>query len=68
MYLTVGQRFGDELVAGYRGDGLHIQMKFQSGKNFPSTPIIISWEEWERFVAWVELQRKEQALKDTKKT
>ena len=68
MSLIVGQRFGDKLIAGYRRDGLYMQTKFQSGKNFPSTPVIISWEEWERFVAWVELQRKEQALKNTKKT
>jgi len=68
MSLIVGQRFGDKLIAQYKTNGLYIHTEYQSGRNFPPASIIISWEEWERFVAWVELQRKEEALENTKKS
>lgn len=66
MRLIVGEQFGDKLIAQYDTDGLRIHTKYQSGRNFPSIAVTIGWQEWERFVAWVELQRKEDALKNTK--
>lgn len=60
--LIVSKGFEKELIAEYETDGLHIQMSYASGKNFPRDSIIISWVEWERFAAWVEFQRKEEAL------
>jgi hypothetical protein len=62
MSLIVGQRFGNKLIAGYSVNGLYMHMKYKSGKNLPANPIIINWEEWERFVAWVEFQQREKAL------
>jgi len=67
MSLIVGQRFGDKLIAQYKADGLYIHTEYQSGRNFPPGAIIISWKEWERFVAWVDLQRKEEALENSRK-
>ena len=68
MSLKVGERFGDKLIAEYETDGLHIHTEYQSGRNYPPAAIIITWGEWERFVAWVELQRKEEALEKTKQS
>jgi len=67
MTLVVCEGFEKELVAEYETSGLCIQTRYASGKNFPRDSIIMSWEEWERFVAWVELRRKEEALEKTKK-
>ena len=66
MSLIVGQRFGNKLIAGYSASGLYMQMKYKSGKNLPANPIILSWADWARFVAWVEFRQREEALEKTR--
>jgi len=65
MSLIVGERFGNKLIAGYSVNGLYMHMKYKSGKNLPANPIIISWADWARFVAWVEFQQREEVLEKT---
>ncbi len=61
--LDVGTtKFGERLKANYLPSGLTLQFAYTSGKHFPSPALTLSWEEWDRLVAWAELQRKEQAL------
>ena len=63
--LEVGKtRFGEKLEARYSNTGIKLQFEYPSGKNFPSLSLNLSWAQWERFIAWVELQRKEEALKE----
>jgi hypothetical protein len=66
MSLKIEGKLGNKLIARYMTDGLCIQTEYPSGKKYPAIDVNISWEEWERFVAWVELQRKEEALENTK--
>lgn len=64
--LEVGKTsFGEKLEARYSNTGVKLQFEYPSGKNYPSPSLHLSWAQWERFIAWVELQRKEQALKET---
>jgi hypothetical protein len=67
MFLKVAEKYGDKLIAEYQTDGLRMHTEYLSGRNFPEVPVPINWEAWERFVAWVDLQRKEEALERTKK-
>jgi hypothetical protein len=65
--LTVGAtKYEEKLVAGYRDDGLTVQFIYKLGNHFPSIPLLLSWAEWERFVAWVEWQRRENDLNKEK--
>ncbi len=64
--LEVGKtHWNEKLKAHYSNTGVNLQFEYPSGKNFPSLSLHLSWAQWERFIAWVELQRKEQALKET---
>ena len=64
--LEVGKtRFGGKLKAHYVNTGVTLQFEYPSGTHYPSFPLVLSWAQWERFITWVELQRKEQALKET---
>ncbi|MCJ7743721.1 MAG: hypothetical protein MUO99_04080 [Dehalococcoidales bacterium] len=60
-------QFGETLMAYYLDTGLNLQFTYESGRHFPSISLNLDWVEWERFVAWVELQRKEHALEKAKK-
>ncbi len=63
--LDVGQtRWNEKLEARSSNTGITLQFAYPSGMHFPSVPLRLSWAQWEKFVAWVELQRKEQALKE----
>ena len=52
------------LKVDYSSEGLIIWMEYESGYKFPWFHLPVSWAQWERLVAWVELQRKEQALRE----
>lgn len=65
LSLKVGKTFwGETLKADCLSTGITLQFEYESGKHFPADSLHLNWKQWERFVAWVELQRKEQALKD----
>ena len=67
LSLEVGKTgWNETLCADYSNSGINLQFKYPSGKHFPSFSLKLNWAEWERFVAWVELQRKEQALRENK--
>ena len=56
-------KFHEILKAFYSNNGISLYFKYKSEREFPSPHCIINWAEWDRFVAWVEWQRKEDALK-----
>ncbi len=65
--LEVGKTVWNEtLNASCSSTGVTLQFEYPSGKHFPSFSLHLNWAHWERFVAWVELQRKEQALEEAK--
>jgi hypothetical protein len=65
--LEVGKtRWNETLNASCSSTGVALHFKYPSGKHFPSFSLLLNWAHWERFVAWVELQRKEQALEESK--
>ena len=65
LTLEVGKTvFNETLEARCSNTGITLQFKYPSGKHFPSISLRLNWVHWERFVAWVELQRKEQALEE----
>ena len=53
----------DTTLRAYFSDGkVRFRMEYDSGYNFPWQGIWFNQTEWERLVAWVELQRKEEEL------
>lgn len=46
----------------YSSGGLVVRIEFESGYSVPWDGHSLDWAEWERLVAWIELQRKEEAL------
>lgn len=59
-------QFGETLKADCLADGLLFHIKYPSGKEFPSPfRCRATWAEWDYLVAWVELQRRENALSPT---
>lgn len=62
--LDVARQFGHTLKVGYSTEGLGFHFRYESERDFPWTPVVVNWTEWDRLVAWVELQRKEEALKE----
>ena len=64
--LEVGKTpWNEKLKAHYSNTGVTLQFEYPSGKHYPSFSLHLSWAQWERFIAWVELQRKEQVWKET---
>ena len=59
-------QFHETLKATCLDDGISLYFRYESGREFPSPHCVVNWAEWERFVAWVEWQRKEDALKKGK--
>jgi len=63
--LEVGKTsWNEKLKAHYSNTGVTLQFEYPSGKHYPSLSLYLSWAQWERFIAWVELQRKEHALEE----
>ncbi len=66
--LNVASQYDYTLKSLYTPVGLSVHVRYDSTREFPSPHIIIGWEEWDRFVAWVELHRKEEALEKYKES
>lgn len=64
--LDVATHRGHTLRVDYHTQGLGVCFRYLSQRFFPWTPARVNWAEWDRLVAWVELQRKEEALGETK--
>ena len=58
--LEVGQTvWNEKSKAHYSSTGVILQFEYPPGKHYPSFSLNLNWAQWERFTAWVELQRKE---------
>jgi len=62
--LDVKKSWQTTLRVNYSAGRLRFRMEYDSGYNFPWAGIYLSQPEWDRLVAWVELQRKEEALEE----
>ena len=63
--LDVKKSWNTTLRVYYSAGKVRFRMEYDSGYNFPWNGIYLSQVEWDRLVAWVELQRKEEALQET---
>lgn len=62
--LGIPTDMGHTLNVEYSAKGPGFNFTYpESKKDFPFTFAVISWAEWDRLVAWVELHRKCLALK-----
>ena len=61
MQLEVAKGGRSTLVVSWNPKFIHVRLAYHSGLNYE---ISISQEQWDRLVAWVELQRKEKALEE----
>ncbi|MBL7125686.1 MAG: hypothetical protein ISS58_00570 [Dehalococcoidales bacterium] len=64
--LDVTKSFGATLRVNCEGRSVGFRVVYDSGRNFPFGSLWVTAREWDRLVAWVELQRKEEALKEAK--
>ena len=64
--LDVTKSFDATLRVNCSARSVGFSVVYDSGRNFPWAPLYLSWAKWDRLVAWVELQRKEEALKEAK--
>lgn len=55
------------LRASYSARSIRFSVVYDSGREFPAFGIYVNQPKWDRLVAWVELQRKEEALKEAGK-
>lgn len=62
--LSIPTDWGHELGVQYSTKGPGFQFIYVKGNNYPPGAAVISWQQWDRLVAWVDLQRKEEALKN----
>ena len=62
----VAKRYDHTLKVDCLSWGLNFSIEYDSGFTFPWSGQSVSWAEWERIVAWIELQRKEAALRESK--
>lgn len=60
--IDVAKRYGRTLKVNCSGGGLAFRIEYDSGATYPRNWLSVNWAQWERLVAWVELQRKEQVL------
>jgi len=58
--LEVTKGSQSKLMVAWYPASIRLWLAYDSGLNYE---IYVSQEEWDRMVAWVELQRKEEALK-----
>jgi len=65
--LDVTKSFNATLRVKYSAGSVGFSVVYDSGREFPWAGIYASQAKWDRLVAWVELQRKEEALKKAKK-
>lgn len=61
--LDVTKSFDAALRVNYAAGSVVFSVVYDSGRRFPFDSLWVSPEKWDRLVAWVELQRKEEALK-----
>ncbi len=66
LTLNVTKSFDATLRVNSAGRSVGFRVVYDSGREFPCAGIYVSPQEWDRLVAWVELQRKEEALQETK--
>ena len=60
--LDVTKSFDATLRVNYAAGSVGFSVVYDSGRNFPFSSLWVSQAKWERLIAWVELQRAEQAL------
>jgi len=64
--LDVAKQWDRTLKVNYSGGRVTFSVVYDSGREFPWAGLDISQAAWDRLVAWVELQRKEETLKEAK--
>lgn len=64
--MDVATHFGHTLRVNYSTKGLGVYFRYESNRDFPWAPVVLNWAQWDWLVAWVELQRKEEALQEGK--
>ncbi len=64
--LDVTKSFGATLRVNCVGRSVGFRVVYDSGREYPCAGIYVSSREWDRLAAWVELQFKEEALKEAK--
>lgn len=64
--LNVTKSLDATLRVNYSAGTVGFSVVYDSGREFPWAGIYVSQAKWDRLVAWVELQRKEEALKEAK--
>lgn len=64
--LNITKSWNATLRVEYSSGGVRFSVVYDSGREFPWAGIYVSQARWDRLVAWVELQRKEEALQEAK--
>ena len=62
--LNVTKSLDATLRVNYSGGVVGFRVVYDSGREFPMAGIYVSQVGWGKLVAWVELQRKEEALQE----
>jgi len=60
--LDVTKSWNVTLKVNYAAGSVGFNVVYDSGRRFPWSSLWVSPQKWDRLVAWVELQRKEEAL------
>jgi len=64
--LNVTKSLDATLRVNFVARSIGFSVVYDSGRSFPFASLWVSPQEWDRLVVWVELQRKEEALKEAK--
>ncbi len=60
--LNVAKQYDATLKAQYTSGLVTLSIVYESGREFPWSGMSLNKAKWDRLVAWIELQRKEEAL------
>ena len=64
--LDVTKSLDATLRVNCSGGVVGFRVVYDSGREFPCAGIYVKQAEWDRLVAWIELQRKEETLREAK--
>ena len=62
--LDVATQLGHTLKVNYSTEGLGVYFRYESNRDFPWTPVVLNWAQWDRLIGWVESQRGKEALEE----